>query len=79
MDAVARLPGVRNDLGRAGPRRRPAPARALMLLDQREPLHCVWSGRRLEAGRLDIDHCLPWSAWSCGDLWNLLPAHPEVN
>ena len=28
---------------------------------------------------MDIDHCLPWSAWPCGDLWNLLPAHPEVN
>jgi len=28
---------------------------------------------------LDIDHCLPWSAWPCGDLWNLLPASPRVN
>jgi hypothetical protein len=28
---------------------------------------------------LDIDHCLPWSAWPRGDLWNLLPASPRVN
>jgi hypothetical protein len=28
---------------------------------------------------LDIDHCLPWAAWPCGDLWNLLPARPSVN
>jgi len=28
---------------------------------------------------LDIDHCLPWSAWPCGDLWNLLPARESVN
>jgi hypothetical protein len=28
---------------------------------------------------LDIDHCLPWTAWPCGDLWNLLPAHRRVN
>jgi hypothetical protein len=28
---------------------------------------------------LDIDHCLPWAAWPCGDLWNLLPAHRRVN
>jgi hypothetical protein len=28
---------------------------------------------------LDIDQCLPWSAWPCGDLWNLLPASPKVN
>jgi hypothetical protein len=28
---------------------------------------------------MDIDHCLPWSAWPCGDLWNLLPTTPRVN
>lgn len=39
----------------------------------------IWSGRRLDAASLDIDHCLPWSAWPCGDLWNLLPAHRLVN
>lgn len=42
-------------------------------------VHCVWTGRRLTEGALDIDHCLPWSAWPCGDLWNLMPAHPTVN
>ena len=40
---------------------------------------CVWSGRHLTEGGLDIDHCLPWSAWACGDLWNLLPSAPAVN
>lgn len=43
------------------------------------PLNCVWSGRDLKAERFDIDHCLPWSAWACGDLWNLLPASRQVN
>jgi len=28
---------------------------------------------------LDIDHMFPWTAWPCSDLWNLLPAHREVN
>ena len=42
-------------------------------------LFCVWSGRRLSETVIDIDHCLPWSAWPCDDLWNLLPAHPQVN
>ena len=42
-------------------------------------LHCVWTGQRLDATTLDIDHCLPWAAWPCGDLWNLLPAHRRVN
>ena len=52
--------------------------RAVRLLDQ-GPLHCVWSGSRLSRTSLDIDHCFPWSAWPCGDLWNLLPASRIVN
>jgi hypothetical protein len=39
----------------------------------------VWTGRKLSAARLDIDHCLPWAAWLCEDLWNLLPSSPAVN
>lgn len=42
-------------------------------------VRCVWSNRNLTPETLDIDHCLPWSAWSCGDLWNLMPAHRAVN
>ena len=51
---------------------------ALQTID-RGPLYCVWSGRRLRETNLDIDHCFPWSAWPCSDLWNLLPVHREVN
>ena len=53
--------------------------RALQLLDERRPLRCVWTGEPLHAKGLDIDHCFPWSAWPCGDLWNLLPAKRQVN
>ena len=42
-------------------------------------LYCVWSGRSLAAASLDVDHCFPWAVWSCDDLWNLLPAHRDVN
>lgn len=56
---------------------RVARERAVGLLDR--GLHCVWSGRRLTAATLDVDHCFPWSAWPCGDLWNLLPSHRSVN
>jgi SAM-dependent methyltransferase len=42
-------------------------------------LHCIWSGRPLSVASLDIDHCLPWAAWPCDDLWNLLPTHRAVN
>ena len=46
---------------------------------QEQPLYCTWSGKRLRQKSLDIDHCLPWSVWPCGDLWNLMPAHSDVN
>ena len=26
-----------------------------------------------------MDHCLPWSAWPCWDLWNLLFADQRMN
>ena len=52
--------------------------RAEQLLTARR-LHCVWSGKRLSAANLDIDHCFPWTVWPCGDLWNLMPAHRTVN
>jgi len=42
-------------------------------------LTCVWSGEPLRLGSFDIDHCLPWSAWPCGDLWNLLPSGKILN
>ena len=42
-------------------------------------LHCVWTGRALSLESLDVDHCFPWGAWPCDDLWNLLPAHRHVN
>ena len=51
---------------------------ALARLEQ-GALHCVWSGRRLSAETQDIDHCFPWAAWPCDALWNLMPAHREVN
>ena len=52
--------------------------RALAMIDQ-SPLYCVWTGRRLNPGTLDIDHCFPWAAWPCDALWNLMPAHRDVN
>ena len=52
--------------------------RAVDLMGQ-GPLYCIWTGKRLGQEVLDVDHCLPWSAWPCGDLWNLMPAHRKVN
>lgn len=59
-----------------------ARGQALRLLES-GGLQCVYSGRRLTANSLDIDHCLPWHAWPRGyhinDLWNLLPASSQLN
>jgi hypothetical protein len=52
---------------------------ALRLLASNEPLRCVWSGQLLKPDALDIDHCFPWAAWPCSDLWNLLPADRKIN
>jgi hypothetical protein len=50
---------------------------AVKLLDAGR-VKCVWTGRVLNDKYLDIDHMFPWSAWPCGDLWNLRPAHRDV-
>ncbi|MBW4489470.1 MAG: methyltransferase domain-containing protein [Trichocoleus desertorum ATA4-8-CV12] len=52
--------------------------RALDLLSSKN-LFCVWSGKQLSEQSLNIDHCFPWSIWPCDDLWNLMPAHWQVN
>ena len=56
-----------------------ARSRALAMMQEGQHLHCVWSGRPLGTENLDVDHCLPWSAWPCGDLWNLMPSDRRVN
>ncbi len=44
-----------------------------------QPVHCVWSGQRLTQSNIDIDHCFPFAAWPCGDLWNLMLANKTIN
>ena len=52
--------------------------RAGQLLGSRK-LYCVWSGKVLSRNSLNMDHCFPWSAWPCSDLWNLMPTNHIVN
>src|SRR5690606_7511501 len=56
-----------------------ARGRTLELIERGREMRCAWSGKRLTTANLDIDHCFPWSAWPCSDLWNLLPVRREVN
>jgi hypothetical protein len=53
--------------------------RAVELIQSSQSIHCVWTGKKITLDRLDMDHCIPWSAWPCGDLWNLMPADRQVN
>ena len=41
-------------------------------------LYCVWTGKHLTR-RYEIDHCFPFAAWPCNDLWNLLPSSRQTN
>jgi hypothetical protein len=64
----------------ADPERDVRIARELALeLLKHSRLYCVWTEKKLTRDSLDIDHCFPWSAWPCGDLWNLIPADRSVN
>ena len=47
-------------------------------MTQAHPISCIWSARRLGTD-FDIDHCMPFARWPNNDLWNLLPAAPEIN
>ncbi|WP_270937874.1 methyltransferase domain-containing protein [Falsiroseomonas oryzae] len=48
-------------------------------LQRGEKVSCVWTGLPLRGRAVEVDHCLPWAAWPCNDLWNLLPASREAN
>ncbi|WP_446831166.1 methyltransferase domain-containing protein [Candidatus Foliamicus sp.] len=41
-------------------------------------LYCVWTGKHLRR-TYAIDHCFPFAAWPCNDLWNLLPSDRNAN
>ncbi|TWJ03293.1 HNH endonuclease [Mucilaginibacter frigoritolerans] len=47
------------------------------ILQTEGKVYCVWSGKQVN--RYDIDRIIPFSIWKNNDLWNLLPAQPELN
>ena len=51
---------------------------AFKVRERNQPLYCLWSGRRLR-DQFEIDHCRPFAAWPCNDLWNRFRSHPSVN
>ena len=65
----------------AEPDRDTALARSVTLdrIHHGKRVHCVWSAAPVRSAAFDIDHAIPWSAWPCGDLWNLFPATRTIN
>lgn len=49
------------------------------LFEAGDSIFCVWSGRKLSGSSFAVDHCFPFAAWPCNDMWNLMPTHPSVN
>lgn len=79
---IAIAPGaVERALSWVEPARTTAFSRDLLrkLIERGGEVRCVWTRERLRAHSYDVDHCLPWSVWPCGDLWNLMPAQPRIN
>ena len=53
--------------------------RAKQLIENNVFNHCIWSGKRINTKNVDIDHCFPFSAWPCEDMWNLMPSKRSIN
>jgi hypothetical protein len=50
------------------------------LMGSGQEVECVWTGRPIRSPEVcHIDHVLPFSLWKNNELWNLMPALPEVN
>jgi hypothetical protein len=45
----------------------------------KQNLRCVWSGKKITGGHLNIDHILPFAHYLNNDVWNLLPTLDTVN
>lgn len=50
-----------------------------LVLKQKGPLPCIYSGRMMTAGSFSLDHFLPWRFVAHDLLWNLIPTPKEVN
>ncbi len=43
------------------------------------PVRDIYTGDKLEKGRYDVDHFIPWSFVISDELWNLMPMEPSLN
>lgn len=52
---------------------------ARILFKELNVSECVWSKKKINGERFDVDHVIPFTLWRNNDLWNLLPTHPSIN
>ena len=48
-------------------------------LEKKEPLTCVWSGKKIARKKQEIDHILPFVHSKNNHLWNLVPSSKTMN
>ncbi|MCG6150279.1 methyltransferase domain-containing protein [Leptospira levettii] len=46
---------------------------------EQSDLSCIWTGKSLHSGNLDVDHGIPYSYWKNNFLWNLFPTDAKTN
>lgn len=50
-----------------------------VVINQGMEVQCIYTGKRLEVRKYDLDHFIPWSFVSHDLLWNLMPSDPSIN
>ena len=50
-----------------------------ILYEEFESKNCFYCGRPLQAGKIDVDHFIPWSFIKDDNLWNLVLSCPTCN
>lgn len=50
-----------------------------VVINQGMEVRCLYTGKRLEIRKYDLDHFIPWSFVSHDLLWNLMPSDPSIN
>lgn len=76
------LPGISQKAGmplRRSPLRVQAAFWQAILPKMGGSARCIYSGKQLDPGNLQLDHVLPWTFVCHDSLWNLIPATPEAN
>lgn len=82
QDRNPSIPGVINKIQHSSPERLMSKQREFwreIMKYKNGNMTCIYSERQITLKESDIDHYIPWSFIGHCHLWNLIPAHSEVN